>query len=426
MHSSSRDALPRNEANNPETGATRESLHAHSRILFIAVHLLHDSLTSGGDILFAHVAREIAKLRPDWSIGVIGPSYCRSALKQYFDVVLEVPANRAEQVRLDAHRSLIIPTWFFRGLVAPPHARAFRPQVVHCTGDFFPDIMTAERLKAQRNCAWTGVVHHVNANPRYRQNSLLAATASFAMQRWSFSRLRSGADCVFLLNSQTRRELTDLGFSENRLRVIGAGIDIDRFPLAPPPTGQRRVLWVHRIEPTKGIGDLPKVVARLPADVVVDIVGQGPTFWTDLLKKELQSEGVAGRVILHGYVDDCRLSELYRSASVFISCSHEEGWGLSICEALAVGIPCVAYALQSHLEVFRDAVEFVPLRDTAAFASKVTALLDVQDTPEQRQRRRDRVSAYTFHNVARHYVKAFDFLLNSTEPNGSRGNPGAE
>lgn len=51
-------------------------------------------------------------------------------------------------------------------------------------------------------------------------------------------------------------------------------------------------------------------------------------------------------------VPDDYLYSLLKSSKVFVFPSHEEGWGIAVCEAMAAGLPIVAYDLAPFREFF--------------------------------------------------------------------------
>jgi len=380
-------------------------------VAFVAAHVLTPALNSGGDVLFANLAREAARLRPDWRFAVIAPDYACDGLAPFFRTVVPLPSRPGDAQRAAANAGQTALAWARRVGPCTQVAERLGPRLLHATGDFFVDVLPAARVARRTGCHFTGVVHHLNAPPLRRRNELVAATGSWLLQRLSLRALRARCERVSVLNQGAQAALVRRGFRATQLAVVGAGIDLARFALAPSPPAAGRVLWVHRLEPTKGIFDLAHLGRLLPAAVQIDVVGQGPPLWRRRLEADLAAAGVADRVVFHGRLDDAALAQLYARANAFVSCSYEEGWGLSLAEALAVGVPCVAYALPSYAEVFGDAVETVPVGDVAALAQRIAAVLKRADSAEERARRRAAVEPYSFAAAAARQVAIFDSLL---------------
>lgn len=72
------------------------------------------------------------------------------------------------------------------------------------------------------------------------------------------------------------------------------------------------------------------------------------------------------------------LAEAYRSATVFVLPSIEEGLGLVSGEALSFGLPVVATVNTGAMDLFNEGVEgfHVPIRDAGAIAEKLQMLAD--------------------------------------------------
>jgi len=378
------------------------------RVVFLAAHLLSPTVASGGDILFCEIANRLRRLHPEWEIMAVAPDFCKEALSAYFERVdtFATPASDGRQ----GGPANVAATWAGRLARVTRTLRNLDPDLIHTTGDFFVDVLPSLWVRRTTGCRWTGVVHHVNAAPHKRRNSLAVATVSFALQRGSFAALKN-ADAILLLNEGVRSELRALGFRADRLNVVGAGIDIDKFPLVRPPDKRTRVAWLNRLEPTKGIFDLPQIAARLPDDVVMDVIGSGPQVFVDRLASELRQRKLESKCVLRGFLPHPDLLEALAAASVFISCSYEEGFGISIAEALASGIPCITYDLPSHREIFGDRIARVPLGDTESFARAIESALRAGDTPETRLLRRESVAELSFDSCARRQEAVFERLM---------------
>jgi glycosyltransferase involved in cell wall biosynthesis len=371
---------------------------ARFRLVFLALHLITERLSSGGDVVFANLARSIGE-DPEWATAVIAPSFAAEHLSEY-STVIPVTASRDEPAKLAAAPAKIPFAWYRRVASGLRAAQAYNPTVVYATGDFFPNILVGSRLRQSLNRPFAGVVHHVNEHPLVRRNNFARSVISYELQRFSLRRLRGSADALFVDNSAVRKFLIDFGFKPERVHAVGNAIDTSTFPLIDCPSGTKNVLWLHRLEPTKGVMDIGPILERLPSGVTIDIAGSGPTEWQERLRTDLSRRSLLGRARIHGYVDDEKLKSLLESAAAFISCSYEEGWGISISEALASGIPCVAYDLPSTTEVFQGFVKTVPKGDTAAFAQAITATLAAGDSYDERLARRAFIERYSYESLA--------------------------
>lgn len=381
---------------------------ARKSVVFFAPHLLSPSIGSGGDILFCEIGRRISQWRSDWDVRVIAPDFACEALSRYFDHA--IPLRSAAGEGTHGSPASVALTWLKRLPQATSALLQAVPDVVHSTGDFFIDVWPVWYARRRSRSAWSGVVHHINAPPWARRNDPIVSSASYVLQRLSFSALRT-ADSISVLNEGVLGDLARIRFARERIHVVGAGIDIARFPLVPGTASKKRVVWLNRLEPTKGMFDLPEILKALPADVTVEVVGSGPRVHVESLKQRLQNAGVADRCILHGFVSDGDLTTILARASVFISCSYEEGWGISIAEALSMGLPCVAYDLPSHGEIFGDAIRRVPAGDIRAFAAAVADLLESGDNSETRARRRQAAAAYSLDECAKRQEGVFAELI---------------
>lgn len=346
--------------------------------------------------------------RPDWELVAIAPDFAADDLRRSFDAVAELRSGPGEG-RQGSPASVAL-TWLRRLRQVTAVLRSVDADLVHSTGDFFVDVLPVAAVRRAGAPRWSGVVHHINAPPWRRKNDALIASVSFLLQRASFGALRA-ADSVSVLNSGVRDDLAALGFRGERILQVGAGIDTGRFSCVPVARRERRVLWLHRLEPTKGLADLPEIARRLPPGVAIDVVGRGPEVHVSALRRELERAGASDRCVLHGFVDDAGLREIIARAAVFISCSYEEGWGISIAEALAMGLPCVAYDLPSHREIFGDAIERVPLGDAAAFAATLCRLVDAPDSDDRRAERHAFAQTFSLDACARRQETAFDALF---------------
>ncbi len=224
------------------------------------------------------------------------------------------------------------------------------------------------------------------------------------------SRAIFGGAAVLIAISAWTRDLAltilgDLGLDGHgqRLRVVHLGTDPDRFKpgvnpaelrarFGLPDDKARWLLTVARLDPHKGVDTviraLPAVVARFP-DVYYAVAGSGAERAS--LEKLAHKNGVADRVRFLGGVSERDLPALYNLASVYVGASRianrigVEGFGISLVEASACGIPVVAGNSGGIPDAVRDGETgfLVPPEDPAALADAITRLLADRDLAQR-------------------------------------------
>ncbi len=120
-------------------------------------------------------------------------------------------------------------------------------------------------------------------------------------------------------------------------------------------TGQRKkvVLGVGRLIPIKRFEVLIKAFARIAGQFIdwrLEIYGDGPERVG--LQALIETLGLVGRVSLNGATRD--IFRAYQNASMIVSCSEMEGFGMTVAEALASGLPAIVPASTSALAILVD------------------------------------------------------------------------
>jgi glycosyltransferase involved in cell wall biosynthesis len=103
-------------------------------------------------------------------------------------------------------------------------------------------------------------------------------------------------------------------------------------------------MCVARLQPEKGIDELIDVAAELHAlvpDARVFVAGEGPE--ETRLRDRVANERRGDAITLLGRRGD--VGELLAAADAFCLPSRHEGVPLSLLEAMAAGLPCVATAV---------------------------------------------------------------------------------
>jgi glycosyltransferase involved in cell wall biosynthesis len=121
--------------------------------------------------------------------------------------------------------------------------------------------------------------------------------------------------------------------------VAPHGIDVPSAPaqITDKPDGPRRLLFLSRLNPKKGLEDLIEVFREQKAsDWELIIAGNGEPAYEGALKA--RASGIDA-IRFVGAVRDEEKGELYRSADAFVLPSYSENFGLVVAEALSFGLP---------------------------------------------------------------------------------------
>jgi glycosyltransferase involved in cell wall biosynthesis len=148
---------------------------------------------------------------------------------------------------------------------------------------------------------------------------------------------------------------------------IRKSLDIDKDDLV--------LLFVGRLCNDKGVHDLLSMYTNLPEAILPHLILVGTD--EEGIQSEWQSRLVSRRDSIHfiGHSDE---PERYMAASdIFVIPSHREGFGLSVIEAAAVGIPSIGSDIYGLCDAIEDGNTglLVPASDTDALGRAVCFLL---------------------------------------------------
>ena len=148
---------------------------------------------------------------------------------------------------------------------------------------------------------------------------------------------------------------------------------------------QQVLLVVGRLAAIKGVRFLPKILAHLDPKIpwVLVLAGDGPE--RRRLEQAFRQQGLLPRVRFLGTVAHEDLGDLYALATVYLGVSPVANVTLPVVEALASGVPVVAFDCQETGRVLRTpAVQLVPPFQVQAFAQALARWLR---NPQERQQR---------------------------------------
>ena len=178
---------------------------------------------------------------------------------------------------------------------------------------------------------------------------LLRAERNFIIKR---------TDSFIAISSEIRRMLINLGVEPEKIYSIPNGIETEKFyPVLKAdkiklrkklllPRDKTILIFTGRLAVSKGVlllADVFETLIRKYADIHLLLVGSGLNSFDDCefeLRKFIEKNKIESYVSFTGIVNN--VNEYLMASDVFIFPSKYEGFGLSIIEALACGLPVIA------------------------------------------------------------------------------------
>jgi len=195
--------------------------------------------------------------------------------------------------------------------------------------------------------------------------------------------------CRFaVISPSTRDDLVRRGIDRDLIDVVFCGLDHGLFRRLPDVARDARPTLVHfgRMRRYKAIDVVIRalaVVRRSVPDARLVIIGDGP----DRARLETLTGrlGLRDAVEFAGRMSGEAMVALLNRCHVFLNASPKEGWGLTVVEANACGVPVVGSDRPGLRDSIRDGVTgfLVPYGDVDAFARRTVEILSDTELRER-------------------------------------------
>jgi glycosyltransferase involved in cell wall biosynthesis len=252
------------------------------------------------------------------------------------------------------------------------------------------------------------VIKYHNVTPERFYASLHEDYADLCRKGRTQLRTLIDADCdLYLADSPFNlAELLDLGADPQRCAVTPPFNDIAHLQeIEPDPDVLRdygdattNLLFVGRRAPNKGhrllIDAFAAYHTRYNSASRLVLVGKGDpalATYTESLREQVRHHGLTGHVVFLDIATESELRAYYESASAFVVASEHEGFCVPVVEALALGVPVVAYGTTAVPHTLGDAALVWDEPDPFLLAQSIDTVVrdaDVRRRLAERGRRR--------------------------------------
>jgi glycosyltransferase involved in cell wall biosynthesis len=241
-------------------------------------------------------------------------------------------------------------------------------------------------------------------------------------------RVAHRATYVIVPSEHTAKDVVEvMGVPREKIGVIAYGVGEEYYPERTRGDRdalrrrhglphERYILYVGTLEPRK---NLPALIAafgrlsRVRRSHCLVLAGS-PGWGVQEIHDAIDRSGLAGAVVMPGYLPADELRSLYSYADLFVFPSLYEGFGLPPLEAMACGAPVITSNTSSLPEVVGDAALQVDPRDVEALAHAMKSVLEDESLAAiLRARGFDRVKRFSWEETARRTLEVYRRVGNS-------------
>lgn len=253
--------------------------------------------------------------------------------------------------------------------------------IIYSSSDLIADSIPAIYMKLRsKSSNWISGLHLLAPNPfkgftGKKKFPSLPEIYYFLSQRFILMFMKRYASLVLVSNNLDKKFLIEKGFRINQILVTFGAIDTNEIPDVQIEI-KYDACFVGRFHVQKGLFDLIEIwkhVCKKKHDARLAIVGEGSLM--DELVFRIEKDGLSKNIIFHGFLDGRQKFEVIKSSSVFVFPSTYESFGMAALEAMACGVPVVAYSLEIFQEIYPKGMIKVPFGDIDSFADTVLELL---------------------------------------------------
>ncbi len=198
------------------------------------------------------------------------------------------------------------------------------------------------------------------------------------------------ADFVLVNNDQETKQFPDLNKKGRAIVILGA-VNIDQIEEWRHKFSKENFtkkydgVFQGRFHPQKGVVELidiwKSVTEKLP-DAKMAMIGDGPLM--NDVKDRIKELNLKENIYLFGYVfDGDQKYRIFSQSKIVVHPAFFDSGGMASAEAMAFGIPCVGFNLESYKSYYPKGMIKVKIGDLKAFADQIVELIKNSNKREE-------------------------------------------
>jgi glycosyltransferase involved in cell wall biosynthesis len=290
------------------------------------------------------------------------------------------------------------------GLTSYRYSRALWPWLRQHGGDYDRVIVNGIwqylSFAAWRRYAGSSIPYYVfphgMLDPWFKETFPLKHLKKWLYWPWAEYRvLRDAAAVIFTSDEERLQARKSFWLYRCRGKVSPLGVEappissnaksefLSRYPQLQ---NSRNFLFLGRLHPKKGCDILLEAFAQLRSNNSISLILAGPdqVGWESDLRRQVTRLNLTNRVVFTGMLEGLMKQGAFANAEAFVLPSHQENFGISVVEALAVRVPVlISNRVNIWREIDADRAGYVETDDLAGTTRLLQRWIDT--APAERE-----------------------------------------
>jgi glycosyltransferase involved in cell wall biosynthesis len=276
----------------------------------------------------------------------------------------------------DPAQLTLLPTLPWKMISAPTSAREIR--VAHQLNKLDPDIVFSPMQTMGSSGRQYPLVLTVHDLIYYRHPKPPTSLSwpvrliwrLYHLSWWPQRLLLNGADAIVAVSETTEKLIDQHHLTRTPVFVVHNSADtLAQAPERDPARRTKSLIYMGSFMPYKNVETLVRVAALLP-DYELHLLSR----IAELDAARLQAIAPAARIVFHDGTTDADYQAALLTATALVSASFDEGFGIPLVEAMALGTPVVVSDIDIFHEIGGAAARYVAPRNAEGFAAAIRDL----------------------------------------------------
>lgn len=228
------------------------------------------------------------------------------------------------------------------------------------------------------------IMHHVHDGVFFKELPYLVAWIPYLLERYGIRIFYKNVKFI-AVSETTKEEMIDkLKLKPNNIKIVYNGLNHENLKSKIIKNKNPTIIYFGRLMKYKRIDLLMDIFSEVLKEIPESklyIAGTGVI--EEELKEKTKNMKLEDKIIFCGYVSEENKKDLLKSSWIFVNPSSMEGWGVTVIEANALGLPALAFNVPGLKEAIKNNETGFLVENEKEMKEKIIRLLNDKKLREE-------------------------------------------